>query len=169
MQQKRTVGIYMDFPVVEKDGSIGRIYPKANFSKLISQVHRCELDYIKMIGLIMVIDALIVRIQVAGLGEIKVMKDRLTRKKVQNATGELVQFDDQLKQFRCDRNMIVHDFLWKNTDDISEEITKRSNDLMDDLLEHFMKVHLDPDNPGAITLSFPNMWELKTHPPGYGR
>ena len=63
MQQKQTVGVFLDFPVVGEDGRIDRIYPKANFSELISQVRRCEPGYLKMVGVIMVVEALIDRIK----------------------------------------------------------------------------------------------------------
>ena len=169
MQQEQTVGVFLDFPVVGEDGRIDRIYPSANFSELISQVRRCEPGHLKMVGVIMVVDALITRIKEAGLGVESGMKDPSTKKKAPNATGELSQFDDRLRKFRCDRNLVVHDFLWRNTDVISEEILDRSCKLMDDLLHHFIEVRPDPDTPGAITLRFPDIWNLETHPPGHGR
>ena len=94
---------------------------------------------------IMVVEALIMRVKEAGLGVEKGKKDPLTRKKAPNATGEMSQFDDQLRQFRCDRDLVVHDFLWRNTDCVSEEIMDRSCKLMDDLLHHFIEVRPDPD------------------------
>ena len=119
MNQEQTVGVFLDFPVVGEDGRIDRIYPRANFSELISQVRRCELGHLKMVGVIMVVDALITRIKEAGLGVESGMKDPSTKKKTPNATGELSQFDDRLRKFRCDRNLVVHNFLWRNTDVIS--------------------------------------------------
>ena len=50
VQQEQTVGVFLDFPVVREDGRIDRIYPRANFSELISQVRRCELGHLKMVG-----------------------------------------------------------------------------------------------------------------------
>ena len=155
MQQKQTVGVFLDFPVVGEDGRINRIYPKANFSELISQVYRCEPGHLKMVGVIMVVDALITRIKEAGLGVASYMKDPSTKDKAPNGTGELSQFDDRLRKFRCDRNLVVHNFLWRNTDGISEEIMDRSCKLMDDLLHHFIEVRPDPETPGVITLRFP--------------
>ena len=169
MQQERTVGVSLDFPVVGEDGRIDRIYPRANFSELISQVRRCELGHLKMVGVIMVVDALLTRIKEARLGVAPGFKDPSTNKEVPNATGQLAQFDNRLRKFRCDRNLVVHNFLWRNTDVISEEIVDRNCKLMDDLLHHFIEVRLDPDTPGAITLRFPDIWNLKTHPPGHGR
>ena len=170
MQQEQTVGVFLDFPVMGEDGRIDRIYPRANFSELISQVRRCELGHLKMVGVIMVVDALITRIKKADLG-VPPAKVRKGRKggKWRNATGELSQFDDQLKKFRCDRNLVAHDFLWKNTDGISEEIMDRSCKLMDDLVHHFIEARPDPGAPGAITLRFPEIWKLETPPPGHGR
>ena len=169
MQQEQTVGVFLDSPVLRTDGRIDRIYPKANFSELISQVRKCELGYLKMVGVIMVVDALITRINEAGLGVGSGMTDPSTKEKAPNATGEMAQFDDRLREFRCDRNVVVHNFLWRNTDGISEEIMKRSYDLMNDLLEHFIEVRPDPDTPGTIALRFPDIWNLETHPPGHGR
>ncbi len=169
VKQEQTVGVFLDFPVMGEDGRIDRIYPRANFSELISQVRRSELGHLKMVGVIMVVDAVITRIKEAGLGVESGMKDPSTKKKIPNATGELSQFDDRLKKFRCDRNLVVHNFLWRNTDLISEEIMDRCGKLMDDLLHHFVEVRLDPDTPGAIALRFPDIWNLETHPPGHGR
>ena len=169
MKQEQTVGVFLDFPVMGKDGRIDRIYPKANFSELISQVRRCERGHLKMVGVIIVVDALIARIKEAGLGARSGMKDPSTKKRAPNATGELSQFDDRLRKFRFDRNLVVHDFLWRNTNGISEEIMDRSCKLMDDLLHHFIEVHPDPDIPGAIAPRFPDLWNLETHPPGHGR
>ncbi len=169
MHQEQTVGVFLDFPVVGEDGRIDRVYPRANFSELISQVRRCEPGHLKMVGVIMVVDALITRIKEAGLGVESGMKDPLTKEKAPNATGELFPFDDRLRKFRCDRNLVVHNFLWKNTDVISEEIMDRSCKLMDDLLHHFIEVRPDPDSPEAITLRFPDIWNLETHAPGHGR
>ncbi|MDE0306860.1 MAG: hypothetical protein OXI87_18570 [Albidovulum sp.] len=169
MQQEQTVGVFLDFPAVGEDGRIDRIYPRANFSELISQVRRCEPGYLKMVGVIMVVEALITRIKESGLGVRPGMKDPATKKKAPNATGELSQFDDQLRKFRCDRDLVVHNFLWRNTDVISEEIMDRSCKLMDDLLHHFIEVRPDPDTPGTIVLRFPEIWNLETHPPGHGR
>ena len=45
----------------------------------------------------------------------------------------------------------------------------RFGKLMDDLLHHFIEVRPDPDTPGAITLRFPDIPNLETHPPGHGR
>ena len=160
---------FLDFPVAGEDGRIDGICPKANFSELISQVRICEPGYLKMVGVIMVVDALITRIKVAGLGVASGMKDPSTKKTAPNATGEMARFDDRLRKFRCDRNVIVHDFLWKSTDGISEEILDRSCKLMDDLLHHFIEVRPDPDAPGAIAFRFPEIWNLETHPPGHGR
>ena len=169
MKQEQTVDVFLDFPVVGEDGRIDRIYPRANFSELISQVRRCELGHLKMVGVIMVVDALITRIKEAGLGVESGMKDPSTKKKTPNATGELSQFDDRLRKFRCDRNLVVHNFLWRNTDVISEEIIDRCGKLMDDLLHHFIEARPDPDTPGAITLRFPDIWNLETHAPDHGR
>ncbi len=169
MQEEQTVGVFLDFPVMGEGGRIDRIYPKANFSELISQVRKCEPGYLKIIGVIMVVEALLDRIKESGLGVRPGMKDPSTKKKAPNATGELSQFDAQLKEFRCDRDLVVHNFLWRNTDVISEEIMDRSRKLMDDLLHHFIEVRPDPDTPGAITLRFSEIWNLETHPPGHGR
>lgn len=169
VQQKQPVGVFLDFPVVGEDGRIDRLYPRANFSELISQVRRCELGHLKMVGVIMVVDALITRIKGAGLGVGSDMKDPSTMKKTQYATGELSQFDARLRKFKDDRNLVVHNFLWRNTDNISEEIMDRCCELMDDLLHHFIEVRIDPDTPGAITLRFSDIWNLETHPPGHGR
>ena len=169
MQQEQTVGVFLDFPVVGEDGRIDRIYPRANFSELISQVRRCEPGYLKMVGVIMVVEALITRIKEAGLGVESGRKNPSTKKKTPNATGELSQFDDRLRKFRCDRNLVVHNFLWRNTDVISEEIMDRCGKLMDDLLHDFIEVRPDPDTPGTIVLRFPEIWNLETHPPGHGR
>lgn len=167
--QEQTVGVFLDFPVMGEDGRIDRLYPKANFSALISQVRRCEPGYLKMVGVIMIIDALISRVKEAGLGTPSYIKDPSTKRKVPNGTSEMVQFNDRLKKFNCDRNVIVHSFLWKNTDGISEEITERCHNLMDDLLEHFIEVRPNPDSAGAITFRFPEIWNLETNPPGHGR
>lgn len=169
MRQEQAVGVFLDFPVVGEDGRIDRLYPKANFSELISQIRRCELGLLKMIGVIMTIDALITRVKEASLGLAPGMKDPLTGNKVKNATDEMVQFDNQLKQFRCDRNLIIHNFLWKNTDGVSEEIMGRSYNLMNDLLKHFMEVRTDSAAPGNILLRFPDIWNIETNPPGHGR
>ena len=169
VQQEQTVGVFSDFPAVGEDGRIDRIYPGANFSELISQVRRCGPGHLKMVGVIMVVDTLITRIKEAGLGVASGMKDPSTNKEAPNATGELSQFDGRLRKFKCDRNLVVHDFLWRNTDAISEEIMDRCGKLMDDLLHHFIEVRPDPDTPRAITLRFPDIWNLKTHPPGHGR
>ncbi len=104
MQQEQTVGAFLDFPETGEDGRIDRIYPRANFSELMSQVRRCEPGPLKMIGVIMIVDALITRIKEGGLGVESGMMDPSTKKKVPNATGELLQFDDRLRKFRCDRN-----------------------------------------------------------------
>ena len=40
------------------------------------------------------------------------MKDPSTNERAPNATGELSRFDDRLGKFRCDRNLVVHNFLW---------------------------------------------------------
>ena len=169
MQQEQTVGVFLDFPVVGEDGRIDRIYPRANFSELISQVRRCEPGHLKMVGVIMVVEALLIRIKVAGLGVEAGRKDPSTKKNARNTTGELSRFDDRLRKFRYDRDLVVHDFLWKNTDGMSEEILDRSCRLMDDLLAHFIEVRPGPDTPGAIALRFPEIWNLETHPPGHDR
>ena len=169
MQQEQTVGVFLDFPAVGEDGRIDRFYPRANFSKLISQVCRCEPGHLKMVGVIMVVEALLTRIKEAGLGVEAGMKDPLTKKIPNDATGELSQFDGRLRKFRYDRDLVVHDFLWKNTDGMSEEILDRSCRLMDDLLHHFIEVRPDPDTPGAIAPRFPEIWNLETHPPGRQR
>ena len=147
----------------------GRFRARVRLSALISQVRRCEPGYLKMVGVIMVVEALITRIKVAGPGVASGIKDPSTKKTAPNATGEMARFDDRLRKFRCDRNVIVHDFLWKSTDGISEEILDRSCKLMDDLLHHFIEVRPDPDTPEAIALRFPEFWYLETHPPGLGR
>ena len=168
VQREKIVSVFLDFPVMGEDGCIDRIYPeKANFSRLVSQVHRCELGHLKMVGAIMVVDALLTRIEEAGLGERPYKKTK--KKPPRPATGELSQFDDRLRKFRCDRNLVVHDFLWRNTDGISEEIMNHSCNLMDDLLHHFVGVHFNPDAPGEITPRFPDIWNLEAHPPGHGR
>ena len=164
-----TVGVFLDFPVMGEDGRIDGFYPKANFSELISQVRRCEPGHLKMVGVIMVVDALLDRIKEAGLGAKPRMKDPSTKKKARKATGKLSQFDDRLQQFCCDRGLVVHNFLWRNSDGISEAIMDRSCKLMDDLLHYFIEARPDPDTPGSITLRFPEIWNLETHPPGHGR
>ncbi len=167
VKQEQTVSVFLDFPVVGKDGRIDRIYPRANFSELISQVRRCEPGHLKMVGVIMVVEALLSRVKEAGLGEPPRKKTK--KKPPRPASGELSQFDDRLRQFRCDRNLVVHNFLWRNTDGISEEIMDRCDKLVDDLLHHFVEVRPDPDTPGAITFRFPDIWNLETHRPGHGR
>ena len=163
MQQEQTVGVFLDFPVVGEDGRINRIYPRANFSELISQVRRCEPGYLKMVGVIMVVDALITRIKEAGLGNPPNKKKKLA------ATGEMIQFNERLKTFRCDRNSVVHSFLWRNTDSISKEIMDRSYKLMDDLLHYFIEVRFDPDTLGTLAPRFPAIWNLETRPSSHGR
>ena len=169
MQQKQTVEVFLDYPVAGEDRRINRVYPKVNFSELISQVRRCESGHLRMVGVIMVVDALITRIKEAGMGLEAGMRDPSTNKKAPNATGELSQFNDRLKKFRCDRNIVVHNFLWRNTDVISVEIMGRCYKLMNDLLHHFIEVRPDPDTPGVVTLRFPEIWNLATKPPGHGR
>lgn len=78
MQQEQTVGAILDFPVVGEDGRIDRIYPRANFSELILQVRRCEPGHLRLVGAIMVVDALITRIKAAGLGVAKGTTDPST-------------------------------------------------------------------------------------------
>jgi len=167
VKQEQTVGVYLDSPVVGEDGRIDRIYPRANFSELISQVRKCEKGHLKMVGVIMVVEALLTRIKEAGLGQPPPKKAK--KKPRRPASGELSQFDDRIRKFRCDRNLVVHNFLWRNTDGISEEIMDRCGKLMDDLLHHFIEVRPVPDTPGAITFRFPDIWNLETHPPGHGR
>ena len=167
--ERQTVRAFLDFPAIGEDGRIDRVYPAANFSKLIAQVRRCESGYLRLVGVIMVVEALITRIKEAGLGVEAGMKDPLTKKEVPGSTGEMAPFNDHLQRFRHDRNLIVHNFLWRNTDGVSEEILKRSDDLMNALLEHFIKVPPDSDAPGVMTLRFPEIWNLDTHPPGRGR
>ena len=163
------VSVFLDFPKIEGDERIGRLYPEANFSKLISQVRNCEPSYLKMVGVIMIIEALISRVKESGLGVAPNMKDPLAKGKVQDATGEMSRFNDRLKKFRADRNLIVHSFFDRNTDSISDEIMEHSQSLMNDLLEHFIGVRPHPDTPGALALRFPELWTLKTKPPGHGQ
>ena len=117
----------------------------------------------------MVIEALITRSKESGLGVAPDMKDPLTKKKIQDATGEMAQFNDRLKKFRDDRDDIVHRFFDRNTDGISEEIMERCHNLMDDLLEHFIEVRPSPDSPGAIVFRFPEIWNHEPNPPGNDR
>ena len=169
VQQEQTVPVFLDFPVAGEDGRIDRMYPRANFSALISQVRRCESGHLKMVGVIMVVDALLDRIKEAELGVAAGLKNPLTKRKDwENSTGELSRFNDRLKEFRCDRNLVVHNFLWRNTDGVSDEIMSRSCKLMDDLLHHFIEVR-PSDTSGVITLRFPEIWNLETKPPGHGR
>ena len=167
--KKQTVDVFLDFPVKGENGRIDRIYPSTNFAKLLSQIRICEPGYLKMVGVIMVVEALITRSKESGLGVAPDMKDPLIKKKVHNATGEMAQFDDRLKQFRRDRDLIVHSFFDRNTDDVSDEITERSQSLMNDLLVHFYEARPSPDIPGAICFRFPETWTLETNPPGHGR
>jgi len=160
--QEQTVNTFLDFPMMGEDSRLHGIYPKANFSELIAQVRRCPPGFLRLVGIIMVVDALITRIKEAGLGRPP------SKKKGQPATGEMARFDERLKTFRKDRNCIVHDFLWRTSDDVSEEIMTRSDALMNDLLEHFIVVCPNPDTPGTIVLRFPEIWNLNTHPPGHG-